>query len=195
MEGAGGAPTPGAAPTGGGGGAAAGGGALGVGAGASGIGAGAGGGVGTDGCAAKGVLASWFVNGAVCGGLPVDGPPAAALAASAVGVPVPAEVGFTDGAPAAPEVGLDVDDKGELGLLMPGDPEGPPPPRLGAAAVPTGPVAGGWTPGSGVAVGAGPLGLTAVAGRCGVAPCDGPAGPLATGGDPEAGAVAFGSAI
>ncbi|WP_235658362.1 hypothetical protein [Mycolicibacterium moriokaense] len=132
IEGAGGAPTPGAAPTGGGGGAAAGGGALGVGAGASGIRAGAGGGVGTDGCAAKGVLASWFVNGAGCGGVPVGGPPAAALAASVVGVPVPAAVGFTDGAPAAPEVGLEVDVRGELGLLMPGEPEGPPP-RFGAA--------------------------------------------------------------
>ncbi len=51
----------------------------------------------------------------------MGGPPAAALAASVVGVPVPAEAGFTDGAPAAPAVGLEVDDKGELGLLMPGD--------------------------------------------------------------------------
>jgi hypothetical protein len=137
IEGAGGAPAPGAAPTGGGGGAAwppgaaEGGGAVGVGAGASGIGAGAGGGVGTEGCAASGVLANWFVNGAVCGEVPVGGPPAAALA-SVAGVPLPAEVGWTAGLAVELELGLEVDDMGELGLLIAGEPVGPPP-RFGAA--------------------------------------------------------------
>ena len=39
------------------------------------------------------------------------------------GAPVPAEAGWTDGLPAEPELGLEVDDSGELGLLMPGEPE------------------------------------------------------------------------
>jgi hypothetical protein len=75
--------------------------------------------------------------GAVCGGVPVGGPLAAALVASVAGVPLPAEVGWTAGLAVELELGLEVDDKGELGLLIPGDPDGPlgpdPPPRLGAA--------------------------------------------------------------
>ena len=45
--------------------------------------------------------------------------------------PVPAEAECTDGLPAELVPPPDGDDRGELGLLMPGEPEGPPP-RLGA---------------------------------------------------------------
>jgi len=40
---------------------------------------------------------------------------------------VPAEAECTDGLPAELVPPPDGDDKGELGLLMPGEPEGPPP--------------------------------------------------------------------
>ena len=54
-------------------------------------------------------------------------PPAAALAASAPCAPVPAEAEWMDGLPALVPP-PDGDDRGELGLVMPGD---DPPPRLG----------------------------------------------------------------
>jgi len=73
-------------------------------------------------------------------------PPAAALAASAPCAPVPAEAEYTDGLPALVPP-PDGDDRGELGLVMPDEPEDPPP-RLGAdGAEPdgAGPAAGGST--------------------------------------------------
>ncbi len=82
--------------------------------------------MGTEGCAANGVLASCWVRGGVSGGVPVGWPPAAALAQSVAGEPDPVAAECTDGLPAEPEFGLEPDDSGELGLLMPGEPEEPP---------------------------------------------------------------------
>jgi hypothetical protein len=47
---------------------------------------------------------------------------------------------LTNELPPEPELGLEVDDSGELGLLMPGEPGDDPPPRLGAAGPPGAPV-------------------------------------------------------
>jgi len=98
------------------------------------------------------------------------------------------------------------DDKGELGLLMPGEPEGPPPPRLGAdgaaGAGPAGaagagpaPVAAGGAAAGGTAKGVGAWGLMAAAGRTGSdAPRAGALEPLA-GIGAATGPVTFGSAM
>ena len=94
-------------------------------------------------------------------------PPAAALAASAPCAPVPAEAEYTDGLPALVPP-PDGDDRGELGLVMPDEPEDPPP-RLGADGAPG--------PGPAGAVGAGPVGAVCAVDPPGNATCGGAASP------------------